>query len=262
MTADIEVTRDGAVQIIRFTRPAKKNAISGPMYRAMIDALIKGDADAGVAAHVFLGSGGVFSAGNDIADFLAISKGHATAHGVSDVLKFIAMLPQIAKPVIAGVGGLASGIAVTMLFHCDLVYAAPNATFATPFLNLGLVPEAGSSLLAPRLMGPQRAFELLVMGEPFSAERAREAGLVNAIIPADTLDDHALEAARRLARKPPEALAISRRLLRGDPADIKKRIDEEAALFLKRLTSAEAVEAFTAFFEKRPPNFSTGGAEG
>ena len=142
-----------------------------------------------------------------------------------------------------------------MLFHCDLVYASPASKFATPFLDLGLVPEAGSSLLMPRVMGAHRAFEMLVLGETFDAGRAREAGFVNAVVAADALEATALRAAARLAAKPPEALALARQMLRGDASDIAQRVNEEAAAFQARLASPEAREAFQAFLEKRPPRF-------
>ncbi len=252
MSQHIEITRQGPVQILRFNRPEKKNAITGAMYQMLTEALKSGDASPDIAAHVFLGSGGSFCAGNDIGDFLAAAqKGSG-----GPVLDFIALLPKMQKPMIAGVSGLAIGIGVTLLFHCDLVYATPDATFTTPFLNLGLLPEAGSSLLGPRLMGPQRAFEMLVLGETFIAERARQAGLVNDIVAADGLEAKVISIAERLATKPPEALALSRRLLKGDVAEVSKRVGEEAALFAQRLSTPEAREAFQAFLEKRPPDFA------
>ena len=160
------------------------------------------------------------------------------------------------KPLIAAVDGIAIGIGTTLLFHCDLVYAAPDATFATPFLDLGVVPEAASSLLMPQRMGYVRAFAMLVLGDPLSASDAVTAGFVNAIVPANDLDAAAIGAAQRLAKKPPEALAIARRLMRGDPSQVLSRIDEEAAAFHKSsLRSPEAIEAFSAFLEKRRPNF-------
>ncbi len=254
---DIEVTRQGPVQILRFNRPAKKNALTGAMYQALTQALKDGDADAGIAAHVFLGSGGAFCAGNDIGDFLSM----AQSGGSGMVLDFIEYLPRVQKPMIAGVAGVAIGIGVTMLLHCDLVYASPDATFSTPFLNLGLLPEAGSSLLGPRLMGPQRAFEMLVLGEMFSVERAQHSGLVNAVVAADALEVKVMSVAQRLASKPPEALAMSRKLLKGDVSEVAKRVSEEIALFKQRLKSPEAREAFQAFLEKRPPNFAKLGAK-
>ncbi len=251
--SDLEISVHAGVQTIRFTRPEKKNALMSTMYVAMTEALNRGDASPDVAAHLFIGSGGVFTAGSDINEFIARAKGGSTLG--DPVLNFIRGLPRIEKPVIAAVDGLAVGIGTTLLFHCDLVYATPAASLRTPFLDLGLVPEAGSSLLAPQRMGYARAFELLVMGEPFSAERAREAGIVNAIVPADQLEAVALKAAHRLAAKPPEALSLSRRLMRGDPTAIVARVDEEAKIFGARLSSPEAGEAFAAFMEKRKPDF-------
>ncbi|MEZ5843123.1 MAG: crotonase/enoyl-CoA hydratase family protein [Hyphomicrobiaceae bacterium] len=253
-TAGLEITRQDGVQTIRFTRPEKKNALQSAMYVAMTEAIRAGDADADVVAHLFIGSGGVFTAGNDIGEFAERAKGGSTLG--QPVLGFIKLLPLIRKPVIAAVDGLAVGVGTTMLFHCDLVYATPAASLRTPFLDLGLVPEAGSSLLAPQRMGYARAFELLVLGEPFGAERAKEAGIVNAIVSAEQLEATARAAAARLARKPPGALAASRRLMRGDPAAISAQIDEEARIFGERLQTPEAREAFAAFLEKRAPDFS------
>ena len=252
--SELEITIRDRVQTIRFNRPEKKNALKSDMYAAMTEALLNGDASADVTSHLFIGSGGVFTAGNDIAEFLERSKGGA-ALGMP-VAGFIRGLATVKKPMIAAVDGLAVGIGTTLLFHCDLVYATPSASLRTPFLDLGLVPEAGSSLLAPQRMGYARAFELLVLGEPFSAERAREAGIVNAIVPAGELEATALKAAARLASKAPEALALSRRLMRGDPSAIVARVDEEVKIFGARLSSPEAREAFAAFMEKRKPDFA------
>jgi enoyl-CoA hydratase/carnithine racemase len=254
MSEDLEITVRDGVQTYRFTRPDKKNALLAAMYTAMRQAFDRGDADPAIVAHLFIGSGGVFSAGNDIGEFMERASGGAALGG--PVLDFISHLPRIAKPMIAAVDGLAVGIGTTLLFHCDLVYATPAASLRTPFLDLGLVPEAGSSLLAPQRMGYARAFELLVLGEPFSAERAREAGIINAIVPADQLEATALAACAKLARKAPEALALSRRLMRGDPDPIVARVHEEAKIFGARLSSPEAREAFAAFLEKRAPNFA------
>lgn len=253
MSAHVTITREGPVQILRINRPDKKNALSGEMYSALSDAIEAADASGDVAAHVILGVSGAFTAGNDIVDFLATSKGSG---GVEPVLRFIRLLPRIQKPMIAGVDGVAVGIGTTLLFHCDLVYATPAAKFATPFLDLGLVPEAGSSLLFARTMGYARAFELLVLGNAFSAERGREAGFVNEIVSSDQLEAKVREAARRLAEKPPEALSLSRRMMRGDVSEVVRRIDDEADIFRRRLASPEAREAFSAFLEKRAPDFA------
>jgi enoyl-CoA hydratase/carnithine racemase len=253
MTPEIIVERSDAVQVLRINRPDKKNALTRPMYSALCDAIESGDADPAVAVHVITGTGGMFTAGNDIKDFLAAGTG--AGGQVHDVLRFIRLLPRIKKPLIAAVEGIAIGIGTTLLFHCDLVYASPDATFATPFLDLGLVPEAGSSLLMPHMMGYQRSFDMLVMGDTFTAERGLAAGFVNAIVPAAELEIFALKAARRLARKPPEALAIARAMLRDSVDEIAKRVDEEAVAFEQRLKTPEAREAFQAFLEKRPPQF-------
>lgn len=253
MNSEIVIWRDGAVNVLRIARPEKKNALTAAMYGALADALEAGEADEAVAVHVLTGSNGVFTAGNDIADFLATARG--TGDLGTDVTRFIALLPVLKKPLIAAVDGPAIGVGATILFHCDLVYAAPDATFATPFLDLGVVPEAASSLLMPRRMGYARAFAMLALGDPISADDAVAAGFVNAIVPAGDLEAVALAAARRLAAKPPEALAITRRLMRGDPAEILARMEQEIAAFRTRLRSPEALEAFTAFLEKRPPNF-------
>lgn len=253
MTTEIAIWRDGPIQVLRIARPEKKNALTGAMYGALADAIEAGDADDTIAAHILTGSGGVFTAGNDIGDFLATARG--TGGLDKNVVRFIRLLPLIKKPLIAAVDGNAIGIGTTLLFHCDLVYAAPDATFATPFLDLGVVPEAASSLLMPARMGYTRAFAMLALGDPMSADDALAAGFVNAIAPAGDLEATAVTAAKRLAAKPPEALATARRLMRGDPELVLARMDEEVAAFRERLRSPEAVEAFTAFFEKRAPNF-------
>lgn len=255
MTTDVIVTRDGLVQIVRMSRPSKKNALTRDMYNAMTAALLEADKSPDVAVHMIAGSGGVFTAGNDIGDFAKRGTVDLTQRkeGASSL---ISTLPTLTKPVIAAVDGLAIGVGVTMLFHCDLVYASPTAVFRTPFLDLGLVMEAGSSLMAPRIMGHQRAFELLCLGEPFTAEEARDAGFVNRVVPAADLEAKAMQAAQKLAAKPPGALFAARRLMRiGVEQAALERIAEEGKVFAERLGSAEAKEAFAAFLEKRAPDF-------
>jgi enoyl-CoA hydratase/carnithine racemase len=254
MTNEVIVeVRDG-IQTLRINRPQKKNALNAPMYDRMIDALALGDVSPDVAAHVFLGCNGVFTAGNDINDF--VNRDGAATDPQWGAAGFIRMLPMVKKPMIAAVDGLAVGIGTTMLFHCDLVYASPSASLRTPFLDLGVVPEAGSSLLAPMRMGMQRAFELLCLGEPFDAQRGYEAGLINQIVSSEELEAVAMKAAERLAKKPPGALAAARKLLRGDPSAILAQVDKETEVFAERLASGEAKEAFSAFLEKRKPDFS------
>ena len=254
MTQDVVVSIGDGIQTIRMNRAAKKNALTRAMYDTMTAALKAGDASPDVAVHVLMGAGGVFSAGNDIADFLHRPPDMASRTGGAS--GFIGYLPLVAKPLVAAVDGLAIGVGTTLLLHCDLVYASPAASLRTPFLDLGLVPEAASSLLAPRRMGHARAFELLCLGEAFDAERALQAGLVNKVMPAADLEALAIAAARRLAAKPPGALAAARKLMKGDPAEILAQIEREGEVFARQLVSPEAKEAFTAFMEKRPPEFS------
>jgi enoyl-CoA hydratase/carnithine racemase len=259
MAQDIEIATADGVQVIRFLRAEKKNAFTAPMYAAMSQALERAETDDAIAAHVFIGSGGVFSAGNDINDFLRRAEAAAAGDGQgipTPSLDFIRRLPKVTKPMIAAVDGLAIGVGTTMLLHCDLIYATPAASLRTPFLDLGLIQEAGSSLIAPARLGYPRAFELICLGEPFSAERAHQAGLINAVVPADRLEATALAAAKRLAAKPRQALMLSRRLLRQGFPDIGAMIDKEAEAYAVLMRSPEAREAFTAFLEKRPPDFA------
>jgi enoyl-CoA hydratase/carnithine racemase len=255
MTAEIDIKVADGIQVIRFMRPKKKNAFTAAMYDAMSAALDEGERSEDIAVHVFIGSGGSFNAGNDINDF--VRRANSGPDGIpTPSLNFIRRLPKVTKPMIAAVDGLAIGVGTTMLFHCDLVYATPAASLRTPFLDLGLVPEAASSLTAVLRMGHARAFELLCLGEPFNAERAKEAGIVNAIVPAADLEATAMKAAIRLTKKPLEALHAARRLMRGQIEQFSAQIEEEAKVFQARIKSAEAQEAFAAFFEKRPPDFA------
>ena len=249
-TDDIEVERYDGVQTITFARPQKKNAITTAMYETIIAAMREGESADDVGAHVFTGSGGVFTAGNDIQDFLAVSSGGDFGRAA---MGFLDSLVTAEKPLVAAVDGTAVGIGTTMLFHMDLVYASPEATFRTPFLDLALVPEGGSSLLMPARMGHARAFEMLCLGTLYDGTRAKEAGFVNEVV-AD-VEQHAQKAARQLSLKPPEALRLGRRLMRGDTDVLIKRMHDEAKVFMERLNSKEAREAFMAFMEKRPPNF-------
>ncbi len=249
MAVGIEVALDEGVQLIRFSRPGKKNALSSQMYSALCNALDRGDASDDVVVHVFVGSAGVFTAGNDLADFLAFSAAPDARR--LPALDFIDRLPRVSKPMVAAVDGLAVGVGTTMLLHCDLVYASPSASFRTPFVDLGLVPEAGSSLLAVQRMGYARAFELLCLGEPFDAERALGAGLVNAVVPTEQLEQTALAAARRLVAKPREALQASRRLMRGDTSALLDRMAAEIREFSHRLTTDEAQSALEAVLQRR-----------
>ncbi len=255
---DIDIhVRDG-VQTIRLTRADKKNAMTGEMYDAAREALLAAERDDAIAAHVFLGAPGAFCAGNDMNDFLkrATAKPAPGQTVIGPAGEFIRVLPHISKPMIAAVDGLAIGIGVTLLLHCDLVFATQNASFTAPFLNLGLVQEAGSSVVGPNRLGYNNAFELLVLGARWDAQRGREAGLVNWIVTPAELEARALGVAAELAQKPRQALLHARRLLRGDPAKISAAIDAETEAYRTLIVSPEAREAFASFVEKRKPDFA------
>ncbi|MBH1992928.1 MAG: enoyl-CoA hydratase/isomerase family protein [Sphingomonadaceae bacterium] len=249
MSEHIAIVENAGVIEIHIDRADKKNALTALMYRAMIAALADAAARSDIGAVLFAGKGDAFCAGNDLKDFMAGPEGGAAA------FDFIRAIAAFDKPLVAAVQGLAVGVGTTMLFHCDLIYAAPDARFIMPFVNLGIVPEAGSSLLAPAIMGHAKAAAMLLLGEPMDAAAADSAGFITAIVPADTLLDHARAKAAHLMGKPPQALLATRRLMKGDPAILNARIEEEARLFRETLISAEAQEAFAAFFEKRAPVF-------
>lgn len=256
--ADIDIRQDGGVLSIRLNRVEKKNALTRQMYAAMVAALEHADASDDVAVTVIFGAPGAFSAGNDMTDFVARAQGKIVQDqpGAVSAASLIRKLPKTSKPMIAAVDGLAVGVGVTMLLHCDLVYASPNATFSAPFVNLGLTPEAASSLIGPLRLSYVRAFELLVLGEKWSAEQALQAGLINAVVPAGELEAKAMKAAKALAAKPRAALIESRRLVKGDLTPIVAMMEQEGKAYERLLPSAEAKEAFSAFLEKRAPDFA------
>jgi len=248
MTDHVLVERRGAVQSIRMNRPEKKNAVTRAMYATMAAALREGDADPAVRCHLLLGVPGSFSAGNDLADFMTVALGGEAG---SEVWDFLMALAGVAKPLASGVDGIAVGIGTKMNLHCDLTLATPRTLFRTPFVDLGLVPEAGSSLLAPAILGHQRAFALLALGEAMSADEAKAAGLIWAVVPEAELEDRALAAAEALAARPPEALRLTRDLIRGPREPVLARIREEGEEFARRLKSAEARHAFVAFMNRK-----------
>jgi len=248
MSDPIVVRDDGAVRIIRLNRPEKKNALTQPMYAAITRALHEAQANEAIRCLMITGTPGVFSAGADIGEFLE----SAQAGGLRPhTLDFLKALVHNQKPLVAAVGGLAVGIGTTMLFHCDYVVAAAEATFTTPFLKLALIPEAASSLLAPMRMGYARAFSMLVMGRPLNAAQAREAGLVNEVVDGAEVEAAAMKAAQEIAALPAGAVAVSRRLMRGHIDAVTRQIDTEVAHFKDRLTSDEARAAFTAFLARK-----------
>lgn len=256
MTDHIIQTIDGAVMRLCFNRPDKKNAITMAMYGALADALKSADADAGVRAVLFESRGDIYSAGNDIPDFMAGDPAGNDPHATPNVVRFLEAIATVEKPLVAAVQGAAVGVGVTMLLHCDLVYASEAATFHAPFVDLGLVPEAASSLLMPRLAGHQRAAEMFLLGRKIDASRAREFGFVNEVVEAGALEDTALGAARTLSEKAPTALKLSKRLMKGDRAQILNHMQEEGEHFAAQLKSPEFMEAGMAFMQKRKPDFS------
>jgi enoyl-CoA hydratase/carnithine racemase len=246
MTEDIIIAVADGVMRITMNRAAKKNALTGPMYDAMTAAMEKADATDAIRAIVLEGSGGAFTAGNDLADFLATAtRGEENRAG-----HFIRKIATLDTPIVAAVDGVAVGVGTTLLFHCDLVYATPAAKFRMPFLDLGLVPEAASSILAPMRFGMAKASEYILLAEEFGPQEARNLGLINSIVEPDTLSPTAMEAARKLAAKPPAALRAARRLMRGDRKDIVAAMDREMVAFGEALRSPEAKAAFMAFLGK------------
>jgi enoyl-CoA hydratase/carnithine racemase len=245
--------RDGAVQRIQINRPEKKNALTADMYAAIAAALKAADADPGVRAVLIHGAGDAFTAGNDLQDFLA----NAPRTPDAPVFGFLEAVSHAEKPLVAAVSGVAVGVGTTMLLHCDLVYAADGTKFALPFVNLGLCPEAASSFLLPAIVGYQRAAELLLLGEPFDAAKAHALGIVTEVVPAEILMLRAGDAAKKLAGKPAASLRLTKRLMkRAWMAAIEAALAEEIRHFGERLGSPEAKEAFSAFLEKREPDFS------
>jgi len=254
--SQILITRDGAILRLQLNRPEKKNALTAEMYAALADALSGADADPAVRVIVIHGNDAGFTAGNDLADFLS----NPPAGLDSPVIRFLRAVSRVEKPLIAAVTGPAVGVGTTMLLHCDFVYAADTAKFALPFVNLGLCPEAGSSLLLPLAAGWRRAAELLLLGEPFDAATAQECGIVSRVLPAADVLDAALATARKLAARPAEAVQTSKRLMkRSHQALIDGLVVEEAEAFLALMHKPAAKEAFAAFLEKRKPDFSKAG---
>jgi enoyl-CoA hydratase/carnithine racemase len=249
MTEHIVVTDDAGVRTIRLNRADKKNALTLAMYAAMTELLQDANKQGAIRCVMFAGAPGVFCAGNDLADFLKAAQGGGLDPRANE---FIQLLAHNEKPLVAAVNGPAVGLGTTMLLHCDYVVAGPAATLSTPFIRLGLIPEAASTLLAPLRMGHARAFSLLVMGRPLSAADAKEAGIVNTVVddPA-AVEGVALKAAQEIAALPPRTVAVTRRLMRSHTEDILKQMDAESAHYRELLQSEEARAAFQAFFARK-----------
>ncbi|MGE8359876.1 enoyl-CoA hydratase [Pseudomonas sp.] len=254
MNEHLQVEREGGLLTLRMNRPDKKNALTRAMYSGMAEVLEQADQDRTVRAVLLTGSQGCFTSGNDVADFI-----QAPPSGLnSEVFQFMQALFAFSKPVVAAVSGPAVGIGTTLLLHCDLVYVSRDATLKMPFVNLGLCPEYGSSLILPRLLGHARAAELLLLGTPFTGEQAAAWGIAN-----QALEDEAAtlakarEMAQRFLQLAPSAVIDSKRLMRAPGREeLRQVIEEEGALFGQRLRSPEAIEALTAFMQRRPADFS------
>jgi enoyl-CoA hydratase/carnithine racemase len=254
MTEHVRIALEDGVLRIRLTRPEKKNSLTIAMYTALGDALARAESDPSVRAVLFEAEGDAFSAGNDIGDFAAVASGKLSREEMT-TFTFLEALAKARKPYVAAVQGLAVGIGVTMLLHCDLVFVAENAKLSTPFVNLALVPEAASSVLLQARIGYARAFAMFALGEPIDGRTAANIGLANAALPANEVGEKALAAAKLLASKPTGSLQATKQLMRDSEA-IAAVMSRESDIFAARLKSPETAEALRAFAERRPPDFS------
>ena len=252
-TGQVREELEAGVLTVVLNRPEKKNALTRAMYARLAEVFERAQNEAAVRVMVIRGAGGVFTAGNDLKDFMQ----EPPRGEESPVFRWLRQLAHFAKPLVMAVEGPAIGVGTTMLLHADLVYAAHGSRFHLPFVNLGLVPEGGSSFLLPRLVGLQKANELLMLGEPFGPEDARALGLVSEVHEPGALYTRVHDRARALARQPAGALREAKRLIRSTTEDsVHEALRREAIVFAERLSSPEAMEAFQAFFEKRKPDFS------
>jgi enoyl-CoA hydratase/carnithine racemase len=241
------------VLTLRFNRPDKKNALTQAMYAALADAVSQAAANPEVRVLLIAGSPDAFCAGNDLQDFL----NNPPLGEDAPVGRFMRALASFPNPVIAAVNGVAIGIGATLLLQCDLVYAGQNARLQLPFTNIGICPEFGSSYLLPRIMGNARAAELVLFGEFFSAAKAQEYGLVNAVLPDAEVEAHALQRALKLTQQPPNALRVSKKLMRRwSESTLMEALQVEVEHFIPMLQQPEALEALAAFAQKRKPDFS------
>lgn len=247
MTDQVAVSISEGVSTLRIDRPDNQNALTSNMYDAMSDALAFGESSSRVRCFLIMGMPGVFTAGNDVEELHGFARSGAIGDSAIHFLKTLALLE---KPLVAAVDGIALGIGTTLLFQCDYVVASEWATFSAPSVELGQVPEAGATLLAPRLMGHQRAFELFVLGDQFDAQRAHQAGFVNRVVSAEDVEPVAVAAARAIAAKPPEAVRTALKLMRGDRLDVVQRIEKEVANFGDLLRSPAARDALQDFIDR------------
>ncbi|PXX44096.1 enoyl-CoA hydratase [Undibacterium pigrum] len=254
---DILTHKENGILTINFNRPEKKNAITQAMYQAMADALRDAETDVTVRAILITGKPEIFTAGNDLEDFMKNARSLAEPEAVPPVYQFMQALNESGKPVIAAVSGAAVGIGTTLLMHCDMIYLAENAKLSMPFTQLGLCPEFASSMIFQQIVGYQRAAEKLMLGEAFSAAEAFEMGFVNKVLPLEELLPYAQQQAAKLAALPAASIRATKRLMKGNqPAAISTKMAEENKYFSAMLNAPEAKEAFMAFFQKRKPDFS------
>jgi enoyl-CoA hydratase/carnithine racemase len=253
MTEHIRIEHKDHILTLTFARPDKKNAITNAMYGALADAILAAETDQAVRVIVLRGEGDMFTAGNDVGEFAMMATGAFNSE--RHVSRFVDAIARATKPLVAAVQGRAVGIGTTMLLHCDFVVLAEDAQLSTPFVNLALVPEAASTLLMPLRVGYARAYEMFALGETMSAPTALQLGVANRVVPLGKLHAEAATVAARLAKLPAGSLAATKRLMRNAEL-LSAQIDAESRIFAERLKTAEAREAFTAFAEKRPPDFT------
>jgi enoyl-CoA hydratase/carnithine racemase len=253
MTEHIKIERKDNILTLTFARPDKKNALSNAMYGALADAIVAAETDPAARVVVLRGEGDMFTAGNDVGEFAAMATG--AFKGERHVARFLHAIARASRPLVAAVQGRAVGVGTTMLLHCDFVVLAEDAQLSTPFVNLALVPEAASTILMPLRIGYARAYEMFALGEIVDAKTALHLGIANRVVPLERLHAEAASVAQRLAKLPAGSLAATKRLMR-DPELLAAQIAAESAIFAERLATAEAREAFTAFAERRPPDFA------
>ncbi len=253
MTDQIKTTQDGHVLTLTIARPERKNALTQAMYGAMADAIVSANTDKSIRAIIITGEGDLFTAGNDLGDFASDMERKT---GKPPVQRFLEAIRDAEKPLIAAVNGPAIGVGLTMLLHCDIAYASETADFRAPFTQLGLVPEAGSSLLLPATVGNSMANEILLAGRILTAEEALACGLVSRVVPAAQLLPEAGKTAQKIAASAPSAILKSKALIRGNRDAVANRMAAESKAFAEQLQSPEFAEAAAAFAQKRKPVFA------